>query len=184
PNRRAAAPRDSIRPVTLAVQPSPPNAVSSGGKKSVISAPAAPPPEPIIVHQIKMTVGPEFLACLSEVRAALSHVHPQGRLEDVLLSCMKTALAQHRKRRQAEVTRPRPAAARPQKSGSRHVAAAVKREVYARDQGCCTFFADDGKRCGERKRLEFHHRVAFAHGGPSTAANISLRCRRHNDLEA
>ena len=36
----------------------------------------------------------------------------------------------------------------------------------------------------ETGRLEFHHLVPFACGGPSTVANIALRCRAHNNHEA
>jgi hypothetical protein len=39
-------------------------------------------------------------------------------------------------------------------------------------------------RCTERTFLEFHHVQAYAHGGPATVENISLRCRRHNQYEA
>lgn len=38
-------------------------------------------------------------------------------------------------------------------------------------------------RCTETGRLEFHHILPFARGGPSTIANIALRCRAHNAFE-
>jgi hypothetical protein len=60
----------------------------------------------------------------------------------------------------------------------------VKREVWRRDGGQCAFVARDGHRCTERAFLEFHHLQAHALGGPATADNISLRCRRHNQYEA
>ena len=39
-------------------------------------------------------------------------------------------------------------------SVTRHIPAAVRREVYARDQGQCSFVAADGRRCEARARLE------------------------------
>jgi len=39
-------------------------------------------------------------------------------------------------------------------------------------------------RCRERSFLEFHHVRPYAKGGPASADNISLRCRRHNQYEA
>ena len=42
----------------------------------------------------------------------------------------------------------------------------------------------DGRRCTERAFLEFHHIRPYALGGPTSADNISLRCRRHNQYEA
>ncbi len=42
----------------------------------------------------------------------------------------------------------------------------------------------EGRRCTERRVLEFHHVTPYAAGGVSTADNIQLRCRAHNGYEA
>jgi hypothetical protein len=55
--------------------------------------------------------------------------------------------------------------------------------VWARDQGRCGFVGTEG-RCEETGRLEFHHVVPFAQGGPTTESNLQLRCRVHNAFEA
>ena len=80
----------------------------------------------------------------------------------------------------AAVTRPQ----KPRSSAlrSRHVPAAVRREVWKRDSGQCAFFGRDG-RCTERGFLEFHHVISYATGGPTTVANLELRCRAHNAYE-
>jgi 5-methylcytosine-specific restriction endonuclease McrA len=65
----------------------------------------------------------------------------------------------------------------------RHVPAAVKRAVWARDAGQCAFIGTDG-RCPETGFLEFHHVAPFARGGPTTVANLQLRCRAHNAHQA
>jgi hypothetical protein len=70
------------------------------------------------------------------------------------------------------------------KSGSRHVPAAIRREVWKRDAGRCAFVGSGGRRCAERGFLEFHHVVPFADGGPTTTENLQLRCRAHNLYEA
>ncbi len=67
---------------------------------------------------------------------------------------------------------------------SRYIPAAVRREVYERDGGCCTYQGPDGHRCAETRWLEFDHRHEWARGGPSTADNIRLRCRMHNAYAA
>lgn len=72
----------------------------------------------------------------------------------------------------------------PVASRSRHIPAKVRREVWKRDQGRCAFVGIGGRRCEERAFLEFHHREPFACGGPSTTANVELRCRPHNVHEA
>ncbi len=66
----------------------------------------------------------------------------------------------------------------------RYVPAHVRREVWRRDGGRCTFVAHDGRRCESCERLEFDHVTAVARGGESTAANLRLCCRAHNQLAA
>ncbi|HYQ03205.1 MAG TPA: HNH endonuclease signature motif containing protein [Polyangiaceae bacterium] len=60
----------------------------------------------------------------------------------------------------------------------------VAHEVYVRDQGQCTFVAQDGRRCGTREFLQFDHIDPRALGGEPTAENLRLRCRPHNLLYA
>ena len=74
----------------------------------------------------------------------------------------------------------RPGADKP----SRHIPNAVKRVVWFRDGGQCAFVSADGRRCNERTFLELHHIQPYALDGGATAANIALRCRRHNQYEA
>lgn len=66
----------------------------------------------------------------------------------------------------------------------RQVPAAVKREVFARDDGCCSYTDERGERCCETRYLEFHHLQPFAHGGEHVATNLTLRCAAHNALAA
>ena len=68
-------------------------------------------------------------------------------------------------------------------ANSRHIPAAVKREVWERDKARCAFVSRSGRRCSEKGRLEFHHVHAYALGGPATVENIALRCRTHNAYE-
>jgi hypothetical protein len=65
----------------------------------------------------------------------------------------------------------------------RSVPAATVRAVWQRDEGRCTFVGAEG-RCRETAFLELHHLVPVAWGGPSTEANITLRCRPHNQGDA
>jgi hypothetical protein len=67
---------------------------------------------------------------------------------------------------------------------SRHIPKAVKRAVWYRDRGQCAFVSASGRPCLEREFLELHHIRPWALKGPATAANITLRCRRHNAYEA
>jgi hypothetical protein len=73
-----------------------------------------------------------------------------------------------------------PPAAAPKTTLTRTIPAAVRRAVAERDGGRCTFVAADGRRCGERGALEFHHRRPYAHGGATDADNLALLCPAHH----
>jgi hypothetical protein len=60
----------------------------------------------------------------------------------------------------------------------------VKRAVWARDSGRCTFVSETGRRCPARKCLEFDHVEEVARGGEASVAGIRLRCRAHNQYQA
>ena len=66
----------------------------------------------------------------------------------------------------------------------RAVPATLRRAVFARDEGRCTYRGDSGERCRETARLELHHLVPFARGGEHRLDNVTLRCRAHNALAA
>jgi hypothetical protein len=67
---------------------------------------------------------------------------------------------------------------------SRHVPAAVRRTVYLRDQGRCSFVSEDGRRCPATAFLELDHIEPWAVLGDAVVDNIRLRCRAHNQLHA
>jgi 5-methylcytosine-specific restriction endonuclease McrA len=64
------------------------------------------------------------------------------------------------------------------------VTAAIRRAVFALDQGRCTYTSVLGQRCDETHGLELHHATAFALGGEHSKENLTLRCRAHNTLAA
>ena len=68
-------------------------------------------------------------------------------------------------------------------SRSRYIPASVKREVWRRDQGCCSYVDPRSRRrCGSRYRLEIDHIVPFALGGGAEPGNLRLRCAAHHRL--
>ena len=68
-------------------------------------------------------------------------------------------------------------------SRSRYIPAAVRREVWRRDQGRCSYVdRHSGRRCGSRYRLEIDHIVPFALGGATELSNLRLRCKAHHKL--
>ena len=69
-------------------------------------------------------------------------------------------------------------------SRSRTIPAAVRRAVYERDGGRCTFTNRRGTRCTAVCGLEFHHDMPFGIGGEHDVENIRLLCNPHNRHQA
>ena len=66
----------------------------------------------------------------------------------------------------------------------RAIPAAVRREVWKRDGGRCAWTSPNEKRCGSTFMLELDHITPVALGGLSTADNLQVACRPHNQYEA
>jgi len=133
-------------------------------------------------YQVTFAATGATIAKLRQVQELLSHAVPTGDVAEIFDRALDALLAEAARRRHAATDHPRPA--RPTAPGSRHIPAAVERAVWVRDEGRCAFVAGTGRRCEERKFLEFHHQVPWTAGGPATPANLSLRCRAHNAYEA
>jgi len=118
---------------------------------------------------------------LREAQAQLRHVIPNGDVESVLERAFDALLDRIARRKRGSADRPR--ATRRPTTARRHIPAAIKREVWERDDGRCTFVAPDEHHCEAREFLEFHHVVPVARGGKATPKNIRLLCRTHNRLE-
>lgn len=119
---------------------------------------------------------------LRQAQALLRHQIPSGDAAAVLERSLDALLRELLKAKAGAVARPREG--RPAKPASRHVPAHVRRAVWTRDGGACGFTAPDGRRCGEKGRIEYHHVVPYAAGGKTTLENIELRCSAHNRYEA
>ena len=136
-------------------------------------------------YVLKVTISADTHAKLRRAQDLLRHSIPNGDPSAVVDRALTLLVADLERRRIANVQRPRSAATSGSASdgGSRHVPAAVRRAVWRRDEGRCAFKGPRG-RCRETDGLEFHHVIPFAHGGPTTVVNLSLRCRAHNGYEA
>jgi hypothetical protein len=146
-----------------------------------------PPPRAIIAplarerFKVQLTISRDTRDKLDRVQALARHAIPNGDLTTIFDRAL-TLLLNELERRVCAST-PSPRRPREASDGSRHIPAAVKREVWRRDGGRCAFIGRDG-RCSERSFLEYHHVRPYAAGGGATTANIELRCRAHNAHEA
>jgi len=132
-------------------------------------------------YLVKLTVGQETHDKLQRAKDLLRHVVPNGDPAAIIDRALTVLIAQLEKTKHGATNRPRTAPR--STSTSRHVPSSVKREVWKRDEGRCTFVGAEG-RCPETGFLEFHHVVPFARGGPTSIENLQLRCRAHNAHEA
>jgi hypothetical protein len=158
-------------------------------------AAALPPPRPAIIrplaperYRVQFTMSREMHDTFRRVQELMRNNVPDGDTA-VIFGCALTLLLDHlEKQKLAAAAKPRNNDGDQQhRTGrtarTRYVPAAVRRAVWARDEGRCAFVGTNG-RCQERGFLEFHHVQPFADGGETTAANLQLRCRAHNAYEA
>jgi hypothetical protein len=134
-------------------------------------------------YGLQFTVGQETHEKLRYAQALLGHAVPTGELAEVFDRALDALIARLEQRKFAATTRPRPR--RPRAGAdARHVPAEVRRAVWARDGGQCTFVSDAGHRCPARTRLEFDHVEPVARGGTAAVKGLRLRCRAHNQYAA
>ncbi|MBI3017542.1 MAG: HNH endonuclease, partial [Deltaproteobacteria bacterium] len=67
---------------------------------------------------------------------------------------------------------------------SRYVPEKIKQIIWERDEGQCSYASPEGKKCGEKNFLELDHVHPWSLGGDTTAENLRLLCRTHNQWRA
>jgi hypothetical protein len=130
---------------------------------------------------LQLTIGQSTYEKLQYAQALLGHQLAAGDLAAVVDRALDALLRQLEQRKFGATAQPRPRRA---SAGKRHIPAEVRRAVWARDGGQCTFISETGRRCPARSRLEFDHSEPVARGGQATVANLRLRCRPHNEYAA
>jgi hypothetical protein len=178
---QTAAAAEDVAAVSAASAPIAAVPASIAAGPPPIANPVAPP---IAAerYEIRFTASAATREKLRRARELLSHAVPKGDLAEVFDRAL-TVLVDELERRKLAATR-RPGASRGQSADSRHIPAAVKRAVVTRDGGRCAFVSPEGRRCDERRFLEFHHLQPYGAHGKPTIDNIALRCRAHNRYEA
>jgi 5-methylcytosine-specific restriction endonuclease McrA len=130
---------------------------------------------------IQCTVDRETHDLIRYAQTLLGHAVPSGDLPEAIRRAFACLVGELEQQKFAKTERPRPC--RPSEH-ARQIPADVKRAVWERDGGRCTFVSENGHRCEARTRLEFDHVEAVAQGGHATVKGLRLRCRAHNQLEA
>ncbi len=142
--------------------------------------------------RLTITLTQEQQAKIEKLRSLLSHRNKGGTVAGLLDLLCEEALERHdpvrietrRLKKQSQSAGPvRPVVIKKDVVGekkivvpsSRHIPAAVKRTVWLRDKGRCTF-----KDCGATRFLHFDHAQPFALGGGHNVENLHLLCSAHH----
>ncbi len=155
---------------------------------------ARPPVTSPQQYQVQFSTTEEHVQLIERAKALTAREAPVKSLGKLHLQAMKLLVAALEKRKFATTERPRKtASASLGQAGSRapatrkhgrHIPAEVRRAVFARDGGRCSYVDERGERCGETHGLELHHRQPFGKQGPHTVENLTLHCSAHNALAA
>jgi HNH endonuclease len=167
--------------------------VSTQPAATPLAVPTIAPPartafvEPLAPDRFKVqfTASAELRDKLERLTALLRSELPDGNLAAVIDRAVTDTLERLEARRFGKTLAPRKRLTETDTAGaSRHIPAAVRHAVRERDGERCRFVDEQGRRCSERYRLEFHHRRPFAMGGDHKPDNIGLLCPQHNRLLA
>ena len=180
--RKLPAPREPAKPAPVAEL-----------RPDVVEAPAPPAPRPAPVRPAVVEplapsrYGVHFTASaeLHEKLERLSALMPGADLASVVEAAVTEKLERLEAKRFGKTKNPRKSIEQADTSpGSRYISAPVKRFVFDRDEGQCTFVDQGARRCTAREGLEYHHHDPYGRGGDRGADNISLMCSTHNALMA
>jgi len=159
---------DAVEPKAPATKPEPPRAPE---KPATV--------EPLSPSRFK--VGFTASVELRDKLRRLERLMPDDDLASIIDAAISEKLERLEARRFAKTNKPRKNLNDADTSaGVRGISAPVRRFVWQRDRGQCTFVASNGRRCPERYRLEFHHDEAYGLGGDRSAGNVRLLCTVHN----
>jgi hypothetical protein len=137
-------------------------------------------------HKVQFTASDELREKLERLQALMRATVPDGDLATIIDLAVTEKLELLEARRFGKTKNPRKGLEGTDTTPfSRHIPSPVRRAVYERDGGRCTYLDRHGKRCTARDRLEFHHHgVPFGRGGDHSPSNVALACRAHNKLLA
>ncbi len=195
----AACAEQAPGPVKLTSAQQAPEPVETSGRlalESELFAQQAPGPVQTCARrqpgsqELRRTIGETNYGKLQYAKSLASHRTTGRDAEELLGQALDLLVHELERRKFGATQRPRRKATR---SGAhtecanenrRYVPRHVKRAVWQRDHGQCTFTSDTGKRCPSRSLLEFDHIDPVARGGEATLAGMRLRCRSHNQYTA
>jgi hypothetical protein len=134
-------------------------------------------------YSLQLTIGKGTHDKLRHAQALLGHAVPSGEVAEVLDRALDALIVQLERRKFAATGRPGSRPRRPS-ANPRHIPAEVRRAVWQRDGGRCTYVSAAVTGCEARTRLEFDHVEPVARGGRASVNGVRIRCRAHNQYAA
>jgi len=135
-------------------------------------------------YRVHLTISARAHDDLERLRELMRHQVPDGEPAEIVELALRVLRRQVEVRAGARLSNGPGRRDAVVRASGRHIPIAVRRAVRKRDGERCAFRSREGRVCGERAWLEFHHVVPHARGGTATAGNIELRCRAHNRYES
>jgi hypothetical protein len=132
-------------------------------------------------YKVEFTASAELRDKLERLKALM----PDGDIATIIEEAVTEKLEKLEAKRYGKTKIPRKSVDETDTSpASRYIPAPVRRAVYERDLGKCTYMDPTGRRCTETKHLEFHHIQPYGQGGCHSPENIVLLCGVHNKYMA
>jgi len=178
--------RTEVLPLTIpaseeAALPVPESSCQVAARPPVTQVPTQVAPIARHRYVLQLSISKDTHEKLEYAQALMSHVAGCD-LARVFDRALDTLIVKLEKRRCGATSKPR--ANRRQTLSKRHIPAHVKRAVWQRDGGRCTYTTETGHRCPARHLLQYDHVVPVARGGDATVENLRIRCATHNRFEA
>ena len=149
-------------------------------------APSTRPVVPVAqdTYRLQLSISREFREEVREAQDLLRHRVPDGDLATIFRTALALLVAETKKERFAVGRKARRRPIESVGTDSRHVPDAMRRAVYERDGGRCTFVGGRGRRCEETGKLEIDHVDGFARTHRHDLNTLRLLCRAHNQHAA
>ena len=122
-------------------------------------------------YEIRFSISKESYQKLTQAKDKLSNSLKRDLTVEGLVSKLVEHYLSPKERRAATIS-----------SKLRYIPSSLRRRVFERDHGCCSYVSPDGQRCTESKFLHIDHIVPFAKGGKTELSNLRLLCSQHNKL--
>jgi hypothetical protein len=179
PARRVAESETEEPSSLFAAPPRPPITTAPPSPRAAVLAPLAPDR-----YHVQLTASRELRDKIEVATALLRHQVPNGDLATILDRALTVLIEKVKKDRFGVGRKPRSNKLPEGQAKGRDIPDAIKRAVYERDAGQCTFVGPNGTRCQERGFLELDHLDGFARRKEHIASRITLRCSAHNQYAA